>query len=142
MHGRNICDRTRACREVRGGRSLNYVMARSKQHFLHETVGVLLACTRTTLPHDIRYEHELNAARFKSRTSFTKRGNRRGMRMADCDGKSATRGIACGKINLRENRLTIRHVVEKYFARCRPDSRTLGGIVGHRGGCRPAINEE
>src|ERR1700746_4050106 len=102
----------------------------------------LLALNANHLSHDIRYEYELNAARFKSWANFTERGNRRGMRMADCDGKSVTRGIACGKINLRENRLTIRHVVEKYFARCRPDSRTLGGIVGHRGGCRPAINEE
>ena len=69
-------------------------------------------------------------------------GNRCGMRVTDRDGKSVTRGIACRKINLRENRVAICRIIEKHFARCRPDSRALGGIVGHRCGCRPAINEK
>src|SRR5580700_6991474 len=142
MHGRNICDRTRACRGARGARILNYVMRRYKQHFLRETQGLLLACIRTTLSHDIRYEYELNATRFKSWTSFTERGNRRGMRVTDCDSKSVTRGVASGKVKLRENRFAICRIVEKHLARGRTDAQALGGVVGHRRGSRAAINKK
>src|ERR1700739_3528772 len=102
----------------------------------------LLALNANHLSHDIRYEYELNAARFKSWTNFTERGNRRGMRMAYCDGKSVTRGIARGKINLRENRVAICRVVEKHLARCGTDTCSFGGIVGYRRSCRAAINEK
>src|SRR5580700_4320636 len=75
--------------------------------------------------HNLRNEHESHAAGFDSWGRFHECGNRRGMRMADCDGKSVTRGIACGKINLRENHVAIRGVVEKHLARCRTDARAL-----------------
>src|SRR5215469_3144818 len=92
--------------------------------------------------YNLGHEYESHSAGFEPRDCFHECGNRCRMRMADGDGKSVTRGIARGEINLRENRVAICRVVEKYFARCRPDSRPLGSIVGHRRSRRAAIHEK
>ena len=70
-------------------------------------------CTNSL--HNLRDEYESHAASFEPWSCFHERSKRRGMRMADCDGKSVTRGIACGKINLRENRVAICRIVEKHL---------------------------
>src|SRR5215469_4529832 len=98
MQGSSLSDRARACRGARGQRILNEVMPCYKQHSFARRTTVMpmlsLACTCTTLSHDIRYENESHATTFEPRSRFHQCGNRRGMRMADGDRESIARGIA------------------------------------------------
>src|SRR5271154_1223273 len=119
------------------------VPLRSKHNFLRwEANSVAGWSPPWGLLHNFGDKYKPHASTLEPRRRFFERGNRRGMRMTDGNGKAVTRGVTCGDFKLRENRLTPQYVVEKYLARRGANARSFSCVVSDCCGGRPAVYEE